>query len=403
MRLTRLSTSWVLANTFILSSVLVSAQAPSSIQVFMPNGDRPSREMRLTLSRDDGRVEIVFTDSKGKFQLTGDLNRDREYDITIESDNRTFETTSARLRLLRAGVSYLPIFLRPYKPKGVTTTGVIDVSMLDLEVPKEAQGKYEEAMTAIKNGRATEAVSRLKEAIAIYPRYVRALTDLGVLYLKLNMLDESATSLRQAVKLNNKYHVSRLNLAIVLNHQGKFSEALEVITPLFKENPKLPGLRMALADAHIGANQLPGAKEVLREALVAKTFDGAEEVEAHYKLGLILSREEKYQEAIVELERAVDKDPKAANAHLLLGGALLQLKKYPEAEQALQRAYALGQQSVGNAQLMLGQIYTAQQKYELALTAFEQYLKDMPSATNAAQVRSGIEMIKKQMDKEKSP
>jgi tetratricopeptide (TPR) repeat protein len=359
--------------------------------------------MRLTLSRDDGRIEIVFTDSKGKFQLTGDLNRDREYDITVEGDNRTFETTSARLRLLRAGVSYLPIFLRPYKPKGGTTTGVIDVSMLDLEVPKEAQGKYEEAMTAIKNGRATEAVTRLKEAIAIHPRYVRALTDLGVLYLKLNMLDESATSLRQAVKVNNKYHVSRLNLAIVLNHQGKYSEALEVITPLFKENPKLPGLRMALADAHFGANQLPAAKEVLREALVAKTFDGAEEVEAHYKLGLILSREEKYQEAIVELERAVDKDPKAANAHLLLGGALLQLKKYPEAEQALQRAYALGQQSVGNAQLMLGQIYTAQQKYDLALAAFEQYLKDMPNAANAAQVRSGIEMIKKQMEKEKSP
>jgi hypothetical protein len=121
MRLTRLSASWVLANTFILSSVLVSAQAPSAIQIFMPNGDRPSRELRLTLTRDDGRVELVFTDSKGKFQLTGDLNRDREYEITVEGDDRTFETTTARLRLMHAGVSYLPIFLRPYK--GTTSSG----------------------------------------------------------------------------------------------------------------------------------------------------------------------------------------------------------------------------------------------------------------------------------------
>jgi cytochrome c-type biogenesis protein CcmH/NrfG len=82
---------------------------------------------------------------------------------------------------------------------------------------------------------------------------------------------------------------------------------------------------------------------------------------------------------------------------------LLQLKKYPEAELALQRAYAVGQQNMGNAQLMLGQLYTAQQKYDLALAAFEQYLKDMPNAANAAQVRSGIEMIKKQIDREKSP
>ncbi|HEV8428915.1 MAG TPA: hypothetical protein VGQ41_13515 [Pyrinomonadaceae bacterium] len=40
----------------------------------------------------------MFTDSKGKFQLTGDLNRDREYTFTIESDGRTFDTTTATLR-----------------------------------------------------------------------------------------------------------------------------------------------------------------------------------------------------------------------------------------------------------------------------------------------------------------
>jgi tetratricopeptide (TPR) repeat protein len=401
MRLRILLTSCALSTSFILSSALVSAQAPSSIQIFLPNGDRPLREMRMTLSRDDGRVEIVFTDSKGKFQLTGDLNRDREYDITIEGDNRTFETTSARLRLLRAGVTYLPIFLRPYKNKQVTATGVIDASMLDVEVPKEAQARYSEAMSDISNGRVREAVTLLKQAITIYPRYVRALTDLGVLYLKFNMLDEAVASLRQAVKVNSKYHVSRLNLGIALNHQGRFSEALEVIMLLYKENASLPGLRIALADSYIGANQLPAAKEVLRAALLTKTLDGAEEVEAHYKLGLVLSREELYQDAIAELRKAVDKDPKAANAHLLLGGALLQLKKYQEAEAALRRAYVLGQQSMGNAQLMLGQLYTVQQKYDLALAAFEQYLKDVPNAANAAQVRSGIEMIKKQMGREK--
>lgn len=401
MRLRTLFTSCALSASFIMSSALVSAQAPSSIQIFLPNGDRPLREMRLTLSRDDGRVEIVFTDSKGKFQLTGDLNRDREYNITIEGDNRTFETTSARLRLLRAGVTYLPIFLRPYKNKPVTATGVIDASMLDVEVPKEAQARYAEAMTDISNGRVREAVTRLKQAIAIYPRYVRALTDLGVLYLKINMLDAAVASLREAVKVNSKYHVSRLNLGIALNHQGQFSEALEVITLLYKENARLPGLRIALADGYIGANQLTAAKEVLRAALLTKTLDGAEEVEAHYKLGLVLSREELYLDAIAELRKAVDKDPEAANAHLLLGGALLQMKKYQEAEAALQRAYVLGQQSIGNAQLMLGQLYTAQQKYDLALAAFEQYLKDVPNAANAAQVRSGIEIIKKQMDREK--
>jgi hypothetical protein len=40
------------------------AQAPPAIRIFMPNGDRLSRELRLQLTRDDGRIETVFTDSK---------------------------------------------------------------------------------------------------------------------------------------------------------------------------------------------------------------------------------------------------------------------------------------------------------------------------------------------------
>ncbi len=35
-----------------------------------------------------------------------------------------------------------------------------------------------------------------------------------------------------------------------------------------------------------------------------------------------------------------------------------------------------------------------QQKYELALRAFEQYLKDVPAAPNAAQIKEVIEKIK---------
>src|SRR3954463_7275724 len=70
------------------------AQAPPAIQIFMPNGDRPARELRLQLTRDDGRIETVFTDSKGKFQFTGDLNGIHDYEVRIEGDGQTFDTTT---------------------------------------------------------------------------------------------------------------------------------------------------------------------------------------------------------------------------------------------------------------------------------------------------------------------
>ena len=90
-----------IAFILLLAATVVQAQAPSAVQIFMPMAVVPNVNFAFTLTRDDGRVETLFTDSKGKFQLTGDLNRYREYTFTIESDGRTFDTTTVTLRLLR--------------------------------------------------------------------------------------------------------------------------------------------------------------------------------------------------------------------------------------------------------------------------------------------------------------
>jgi len=365
----------------------------------MPNGERPPRELRLTLTRDDGRVEIVFTDSKGKFQLTGDLNRDREYTITVESDGRTFDTTTATLRLLRAGISYLPIFLRPYRPARRPAGGVIDISTLETDVPAAARRRYDQAMKLINEGRADAAISELKEAIAIHPNYLRALNDMGVLYLQLNRLGEAADSLRKASRIDKRFQVARLNLGIVLNRQGKYAEAMDTLASLHKESPSLAGLRLALADALIGSNRLSAARDILHLAISDASSDKSTQREAHYKLGVVLSREEHYEEAVVELVKAISLDPKAANPHLLLGGALLQLKRYQEAERELLLAYELAGPGLGNAQLLLGQVYVGQNKYELALRAFEQYLKASPNASNVAQVKTTIANLKEALNK----
>jgi tetratricopeptide (TPR) repeat protein len=365
----------------------------------MPNGERPPRELRLTLTRDDGRVEILFTDSKGKFQLTGDLNRDREYTITVEGDGRTFETTTATLRLLRAGISYLPIFLQPYKAPPRPAGGVIDVAALEISVPAAAKERYSQALKLIDEGRAEPAILELKQAITIFPEYLRALNDLGVLFLKLNRLNEAAIYLRKASKIDKRFHLARLNLGLVLNRQGKYAEATETLSALHKENPTLNGLRLALADALIGSQRFSAAADVLRLALTDPKLDKGAQTEAHYKLGVVLSREEHYAEAVIELEKAIGLDPKAANAHMLLGGALLQLKRYPEAEHELLLAYELAGPAIGAAQLLLGEVYLGQQKNELALVAFEQYLKASPDAPNVGQVRSTIENLKKALNK----
>lgn len=366
----------------------------------MPNGDRPSRELRLQLTRDDGRIETVFSDSKGKFQFTGDLNGLHDYEVRIEGDGRTFDTTTTSLRFLRGQVSYVPVFLNPHKGPPLPPNEVVDASGLDADTPAEARAAYARAMKAVGDGRAEEALGELKRAVAAYPKYARALNDLGVLYLKLDRLDEAAETLGRAAKINRRFYLPRLNLGVVLNRQGKYAEAVEVLGRLHGESPNFPGLSSTYADALVGAGQAGKAKKVLNDALAEADLDRAAQVEAHYKLGMILSREEDYAAAATELEKAVKIDPSAANVHLLLGGALMQLRRPTEAERELLRAYELGGAGVGNAQLLLGQLYLSQQKLELARRALEQYLKDVPAAPNAAQVREAVEKIKAALEKQ---
>ncbi|MCA1613636.1 MAG: tetratricopeptide repeat protein [Acidobacteria bacterium] len=354
----------------------------------MPGGSLPARELRFTLTREDGRIETLFTDTKGKYQLSGDLLRERSYTVTVRGDGRTFDTTTASLRIVRGGgTTYTPVFLRAPRAESLPPAEVVDVGAFDAGAPAEARASYERGMEAARAGDAAAALQSLKRAVGLYPNYLRAHNDLGVLYLKLDRLEEAAEAFRRAMKISRRYAYPRLNLGVALNRLSRHKEAEEILEPLHKDNPSLAGVRVAYADALYGRGRLAEARKILQAGLAEPKLERAERAELHYKLGRVLGREERVAESVAELQRSVEIEPDAANAQLLLGGGLLQLKRAVEAEKALRRAYELGGASLGHAQLMLGQLYFEQKKYEQALAAFEQYLKDLPQAPNAAQIK----------------
>jgi Flp pilus assembly protein TadD len=383
---------------------VVFAQAPPAIQIFMPGGTLPPRPIRFTLSRDDGRIEVVFTDTKGKFQVTGDLIRDADYIVTVESDGATYDTTVATFRIVRGTPVYTTVFLRPFTGKAKTVTGVVDARTLDPNVNKDAVAAYDAGMKALADGQTETAIGQLKRALKISPHFLRALNDLGVLYLQLNRLPEAAELFAQAVKVDESFSLARLNLGVVLHRQGKDKEAVQVLAPLYEKDRSLKGLALTYADALMGIGELAKAEQVLRAALTeptkdtsanaTTTIDNSAQVALHFKLGVLLNRQDRFDEAAAELKKAVTINDTAANAHLLLGATLLQLNRLDDAEKSLLRAYEVAGPGAGTAQMFLGQLYLMQQKPAAALKAFEQYLKDIPTAANAVQIKAEIEKLR---------
>jgi len=387
--------TWPIVALLILVLAEVAfSQAPPAIQIFMPGGTLPPRPIRFTLTRDDGRIETVFTDTKGKFQVTGDLIKDADYIITVETDGAAYDTTVTTFRIVRGTPVYTPVFLRPFKGKPITTPGVVDVRAMDANVPKDAVAAYETGLKALGNGQTEEAIIQLKRAIKLSSHYLRALNDLGVLYLQLNRLPEAAELFAQAVKVDENFHLARLNLGVVLHRQGHDKEAVKTLALLYEKDRSLKGLALSYADALLGLAELAKAEQVLRAALSESTSDTSAQVDLHYKLGVVLNRRDQFEQAAEELKKAVTINDSAANAQLLLGATLLQLNRLEESEKSLLRAYEVAGPGAGNAQMFLGQLYLMQQKPAAALMAFEQYLKDVPGAPNAVQIKAEVERLK---------
>lgn len=378
----------------IFSSVVALAQVPpSAIQVFMPGGGTPAAGIRMTLIRDDGWIDTVFTDSKGKFDIATPRNQ-TNYVVTIQSDQRSYDTTTANFNVQGNTPAYLTIFLKPLSASKSPINEVLDVTNFEGNVPKPAANAYKRAMSSVSTGRLEIAIGELRQAISLYPQYVRAHSDLGVIYMKLDRLDEAASSFRTAMDISKRFFYPRMNLGLVLNRQNKFKEAVEILRPLYEENHGIVEVRLAYANALSGAGQMLEAEKIFRSLLESKELAGPAKAGLHFKLGVGLNRQGKFTEAVAELEKAVSLNPQAPNAHLQLGGALLQVQQFESAERELLRAYELSGNTAAGAQLLLGHVYYAQKRFPDAQRAFEQYLKDLPGAPNAAQITQLIAELK---------
>lgn len=380
----------------IYATAFSQGGAPSSIQIFMPGGGLPDRPIRFELSRDDGRIETVFTDNKGKFMITGDLVRDADYIVRIQGDGRTFASTTATFRTFRNIVTFVPVFLNSIEEAKKSTPAVLNV--LDINVPADARTSYEQAIDALNRNEADVAINHLKKAVTLYPKYVRALNDLGVIYLQKGQLSDAIASFRQAIKINESFVYPRLNLGIALSRMGKHGEAADVLGRLYQETA-LPLARLPYAEALGETGHFAEAEKILRAVCDDANTADSIRAEARFRLGAIFNKQNRYADAIPQFEEALKLQPNMIMAHMQLGGALLQLKRVVDAERELLKAYELGGARAGAAQLLLGEIYHSEGKYDLAMKAFEQYLKDVPNPPNAEQVREAIGRMKTALNK----
>lgn len=150
-----------------------------------------------------------------------------------------------------------------------------------------------------------------------------------------------------------------------------------------------------LAHNELGVQQMRlGQLDEAAESLGAALKLAPDAFAPRLNRGILLVLRKQFGEAESELRRAIEKGSGSALAHLYLGRTLISLGKFPEAERELARAVELGGEDSHQAHRYLGALYVEQGDNARAVAALETYLRLVPKARDAEQIRDIIKKLR---------
>ena len=295
---------------------------------FSDSATASKQRVKVRLTSTDMMDQTTVTDEDGSFVFNGlsaghytlIVDGGKEFDSDVEPVSIDRESSPGGRNI------NLAINL---KLKG--TKAAADAAFA--KVPKAAQDSYSRGIEAAAKGDHKKAAEQFNGAIALYPEFPQALSELGVQYLKLGQPDKAAEALKKASELSPKDFATRLNYGIALSGKRNFSEAEIQLREALKLNSAAPT--------------------------------------AHMYLGitlLSLSRDEKTKEFFPD--------------------------KYAEAQKELETAVSSGRDEVAQAHRYLGGVYWGNKDYKRAADEFEVYLKLVPKAADAEKIRGFIKDLR---------
>ncbi len=233
-------------------------------------------------------------------------------------------------------------------------------------------------------GNHAAALSLLWEASGLAPRDAAVLVRLGTALERIGALDGAIDAYRRALETDPAHRIAARGLILVLVKAGKGPEAVERARAMVADTPGDPEAHFTLGLAQSEQNvqqAMASFRQVLSMAprhtlarynlaLVLKRTDRLSEAidelkrtlqieprpEAHFTLGVIYWHQGELDRAARALREAVALDPHSADAQYTLGAVLKARREFPEAVDSLRRAIAL-RPDLWGARHTLAQVY----------------------------------------------
>lgn len=219
------------------------------------------------------------------------------------------------------------------------------------------------------------AVTELNLILSQHPENSNARYYLASAYAGQKRINDAIKEIRKIERDDEYFTESRILGAFMLQQEKRFAEAIPFLNDALELKPddvKLLSLRATLE--HESGNDEAAVATARRLVEIEPDKD-----RHYFTLGVFLDEVEKKDEAIAAMQKAIELEPKNANALNYLGYTLIERgERFEEAEQLIRRALAVEKDN-GYYLDSLGWLYYRQGKYREAVKELERAAKIVPN------------------------
>ena len=200
--------------------------------------------------------------------------------------------------------------------------------------------------------------------------------NLGAIAAMQGQLERAEAALRRALILQPDLPQANVNMARLLMMKNRSQEALPYLQHYVRLQPDVLDGHYQLAFLYETLGNSAAAEQGYREALRLNENS----VAILIALARMLRSNGKHEQARAQCERALQLQPKAANAYLELGAIQRELRCFDAAAHSYQQLLALAPNERENYLIGMAQVCSGQQRYDAALEFYAELFRLYPAS-----------------------
>lgn len=189
------------------------------------------------------------------------------------------------------------------------------VSLAEMNIPARAREELQKGTDAFAKGDLKKAQEHFEKAVAIYPQYARAYTNLGVIAIKEADGAKAREMFSKAISVDEGFLPGYVNLARMDFQDKDYQDCEKLVQKVMSLNPSMPDAVALLASAEYMNKEYDKA---LADALHTHDLPHHEQfADVHLIAGQVYEMQNRTQDALLQYQQYLKESPNSPRAPMV--------------------------------------------------------------------------------------